>query len=273
VIKITFVEPTDRKWKLWRSACEKATQDLREEVENGHKPSFSSLYRRKSIKKAVYFNKNGPFFGKCAYCECYITDFQRGDIEHFRPKAGVCNENDDPIMLKDENDNFVPHPGYFWLAYDWKNLLPSCTDCNQPITIDGNKIGKHNRFPVNGSYATSHEELPHETPLLINPVEEEPSLHLKIDTQTGTMGHSSERGRVCIDIFGLNIRTRLIEERLKACIEVKAKLAQMIWHPESREESMNALSEIKAGKRSYSMAARAVLKEMRFLFSMNRDDE
>lgn len=73
-------------------------------------------------------------------------------------------------------------------------------------------------------------------------------------------------------LFGLNIRTRLIEERLKACVEVKAKLAQMIWHPESREDSMKALSEIKAGKRSYSMAARAVLKEMSLVFSITNDD-
>jgi hypothetical protein len=24
----------------------------------------------------------------------------------------------------------VEHPGYFWLAYHWKNLLPSCAFCN-----------------------------------------------------------------------------------------------------------------------------------------------
>ena len=24
----------------------------------------------------------------------------------------------------------IEHPGYFWLAYNWKNLLPSCQNCN-----------------------------------------------------------------------------------------------------------------------------------------------
>ena len=47
------------------------------------------------------------------------------------------------------------HPGYYWLVYNWKNLLPACTHCNQyriarprwreSINTRG---GKSTHFPV-----------------------------------------------------------------------------------------------------------------------------
>ena len=55
------------------------------------------------------------FHNKCAYCESDLGD--NLDVEHFRPKGGVTEE--------------PGHSGYWWLAHDWTNLLPSCTPCNQ----------------------------------------------------------------------------------------------------------------------------------------------
>ena len=57
------------------------------------------------------------FHGKCAYCETYYAQNQPMDVEHFRPKGAVAEDED--------------HPGYWWLAMKWDNLLPSCTDCNR----------------------------------------------------------------------------------------------------------------------------------------------
>ncbi|HLC17234.1 MAG TPA: hypothetical protein VJL89_13515 [Thermodesulfovibrionia bacterium] len=158
MVKITFNEPDDEKWKKWRRDCEEGTNKLIDSVNAGNKPEITDLYKRESIKKEIYFNKQGPFHGKCAYCECYITNFQRGDIEHFRPKLAVTDKNDNPIQ----------HPGYYWLAYDWQNLLPSCQICNQPSKIGDKKIGKHNRFPVNGNHARTPAEVKDEKPLLIH---------------------------------------------------------------------------------------------------------
>src|SRR6266478_5588143 len=47
------------------------------------------------------------FHEKCAFCESPLLATGFGDFEHYRPKATV---NED-----------AKHPGYFWLAYDWKN--------------------------------------------------------------------------------------------------------------------------------------------------------
>ncbi len=250
--KITLTPPTSQIWKRWINACEKTSKTLAEDVQKGEKPSFNeNLYKRKSIKGSFFFSKEDPFYGKCAYCETYIADFQRGDVEHFRPKAAVANEVDEPIQ----------HSGYYWLAYDWQNLLPSCTVCNQPTTVGGKKIGKHNRFPVIGQHAQAPDEVEAERPLLINPTsskdDDDPSKHLAVDIDTGLMIPLTERGRMCIAIFGLNQRDQLIEERRRAIREATLLLQQLAKgdNPKTIEE----VQSIVQGKRSYTMASLAVL--------------
>lgn len=264
----------DRKWKRWIRDCQKATEACLESVRQGNKPSFKKLYKRKSIKEAYFFSKKEPFYGKCAYCESYISDFQHGDVEHFRPKGGVTDENDVTVFLKDNNgdpildeDNReIPHPGYYWLAYDWKNLLPSCIVCNEPKTINDRKIGKHNRFPVIRNHAQTPEDVEAEQPLLINPAsnleDDDPQLHLTIDTQTGIIGHLTERGKMCINVFGLNLRDQLVKDRKRAIDEVRALFSKILFNSPDSEDAKEELIAIRKGRRSYTMAAQAVFDEI-----------
>src|SRR5688572_13150422 len=55
---------------------------------------------------------------KCAYCETFYGASQPVAVEHYRPKGEVI-DGDERVR-----------PGYYWLAANWENLLPSCTDCN-----------------------------------------------------------------------------------------------------------------------------------------------
>jgi hypothetical protein len=91
------------------------------------------------------------FHGKCAYCETRITGFP-GDTEHFRPKGRVRDlnrqMNDDSleiVKIVDDDGDAMEHPGYFWLAYHWQNLLPSCEFCNTAG-------GKGDIFPIDKSH-------------------------------------------------------------------------------------------------------------------------
>lgn len=88
------------------------------------------------------------FNNKCAYCETTIVGFI-GDAEHFRPKGRVRVKLKDGsskiVRIMDEDGNEIAHPGYFWLAYHWQNLLPSCHLCNR-------YGGKKDLFPVAGSH-------------------------------------------------------------------------------------------------------------------------
>ncbi|AFC25766.1 HNH endonuclease [Saprospira grandis] len=58
----------------------------------------------KSELEALYHHK-------CAYCESPMGT-EQFTVEHYRPKKG--------------------RNGYWWLGYEWSNLLPVCKDCNGP---------------------------------------------------------------------------------------------------------------------------------------------
>ena len=252
MIKINAIEPDTRIWLRWRADCKKATEALVQAVQQGHEIEISALYRRKSIKKAFYFSKDGPFHGKCAYCECYLADFQRGDVEHFRPKKAVS----------DAFGQSVPHPGYYWLAYNWRNLLPSCQMCNQLTEVKDQVIGKGTRFPVMGTHATTPETVIEEEPLLIHPAIENPGDHLFVDPNTGMMLAKTARGEMCIDIFGLNLRDRLPEGRKKAANAVRANVIELLLNPAAKETVEGEIKSVQQGACEYAAAGRAKLAEM-----------
>ena len=133
------------------------------------------------------------FHGKCAYCEARYEIVGPVDIEHFRPKGEVEGE--------------PAHRGYWWLAADWNNLLPSCIDCNrrrfQPTPGDMRSLtamagpsqegsyrriqtGKEACFPIEGvriSMEPSERDrarlLVAERALLLNPCDDQMEEHLR----------------------------------------------------------------------------------------------
>ena len=70
-------------------------------------------YKGEDVRHAL----ESLFHGKCAYCESRYDVSGPVDVEHFRPKGEV--------------EDVPDHPGYWWLAAEWTNLLPSCLDCNR----------------------------------------------------------------------------------------------------------------------------------------------
>tara|TARA_R110001599_G_scaffold261569_1_gene461999 strand:+ start:24040 stop:25008 length:969 start_codon:yes stop_codon:yes gene_type:complete len=141
-----------------------------------------STYKLASIKAGL----EKLFSGKCAYCESVYSSTAPVDIEHYRPKGQVQEASD--------------HDGYWWLAADWDNLLPSCIDCNrkrkQPIpkagaslaelSADSKKstltnVGKKDSFPLadeNGRGHSPADGILNERPLLLNPCKDDPSTFL-----------------------------------------------------------------------------------------------
>jgi hypothetical protein len=267
MIRIIFKEPETIAWKSWVSACETATNELKNAYKNKRPIEITNLYKRKKIKTEVYFAKEGPFRGRCAYCDSYIADFQHGDIEHFRPKKAVTDEHDSPVIVRTSEGEDLEHPGYYWLAYKWSNLLPSCITCNQP---GEEGIGKRNRFPVEGGkYALGEDEVSEEKPLLFNPIDpddEDPEDHLGVDLESGLiiMKGGSKRADVFIKIFGLNTRDQLMKERKSAMEEVKAKYASIIFG--SKETALACCKELNLMEQGYlnhTLARRAQIREIK----------
>lgn len=159
------------------------------------------------------------FHQKCAYCELKIEGIE---VEHFRPKGAV---HEDPS-----------HPGYYWLAYTWSNLYPSCAFCNQaridyPTWGDrtrGLSAGKATQFPLENAAARAREpadDLKREAPLLLDPCEDDPSEHLGVNPFSGKMVGRTSRGKTSIRVFNLN-RKRLRDLRVEVLSRLRESRAQ-----------------------------------------------
>jgi len=149
-----------------------------------------SRYSGADVKRAL----DDIFHGKCAYCESFYAKTQPVDVEHYRPKGEVEGAPD--------------HRGYWWLAMNWENLVPSCIDCNRRRgqqtpnpDEDGSMValnvrgdfargktflsGKHAGFPLESNSPRAKWDaqgkaidLDSEKRLLIDPTRDHPDDHL-----------------------------------------------------------------------------------------------
>ncbi len=218
-------------FNMWEEKAKAATQKVVDEFERGEKTEF---------KSTVWSQLKGHLFelfhGKCAYCESRTFHVASGDVEHYRPKKKV------------EED--TTHPGYYWLAYDKKNLLPSCELCNRAR-------GKMNHFPVRDFRAHRPEELDDEEPLLLHPYNHNPAEHLKFipgkdGTHYGTVEGITEIGKKSVEVYNLN-RLKLVEERRREQEHVSRDVGYYAFS--NRAKFREIITQIHTGVRQYSLAA------------------
>ncbi|MEO1082720.1 MAG: hypothetical protein AAFY88_00615 [Acidobacteriota bacterium] len=166
--------------------------------------SFSGFkaYKDKSVRDAL----EKLFHGKCAYCEIDYAANQPVDIEHYRPKSGFVDK-----------DGELVKPGYWWLAADWDNLLPSCIDCNRlrkhPTVEDREEaLGKANQFPIADEAKRWRDETAadEEARLLLDPCRDDPASFITFD-EHGTLKAKADldaAGREVVKastkVYGLN---------------------------------------------------------------------
>ncbi len=131
------------------------------------------------------------FHGKCGYCETKIENLNAGIVDRFRPYNGVRDKNDYHQDL------------YWWLTFEWDNLIYCCKTCNQY---------KANYFPIKGLRAFSDkDDLSKENKLLLNPCEDDPEKHFYYDNM-GNIYSDTDQGNQTIELLRLN-RTSLVESR------------------------------------------------------------
>src|SRR5262249_50347678 len=152
--------------------------------------------KRELYKRAMPFLLK-LFNGKCAYCEGALAADQPGDVEHYRPKGRIKDDAGKIVTVLIDGEE-VEHPGYWWLAYEWTNLLPSCIDCNRARGHgdDDEEAGKGEQFPVKGSRALRPGDEANEVPLLADPSfpNFDPSEHFEF-LENGRIRPLSEIGR------------------------------------------------------------------------------
>jgi len=165
---------------------------------NNHKAD-NKCYRDATLKalSKLYFNK-------CACCErCRGEELQ---VDHYRPRKARQNITDTEFN----------HDGYYWLTYEWNNLIPLCSSCNN---------GKSNLFPLkNGNtnrisdhtlaLANNIVQLQnHEDPLFVNPeLDKIPQRHFLYLSNGKVEGRTPE-GIAMVEFYKLNSRPKVRDRK------------------------------------------------------------
>lgn len=195
-------------------------------------------------------------------------------IDHFRPKNSVGEEDCED------------HPGYWWLAFDWKNFRYSCTYCNsrRRDAETDTTGGKADRFPLRDEVKrcrTPDDPLSKEQPVLLDPtVRTDPGLLWFDDNGFARPTYSEShapwlyrRARESIDIYHLN-HSGLREARQAVYNTCRRRVREgdEAWRDFSRgltraeekfQRAVEDLEELMAENAEYSAAARATVMGLR----------
>ena len=181
----------------WFTKAEEATSEL---TALGGEQSFAfdrNVYAAEVVRAAL----SRIFCNKCGYCEYPLTRTDL-NVEHYRPKARVAES--------------PQHHGYYWLAYEWTNLLAACTFCNQlrreppewEVAAGSRASGKADSFPLVDETKRAQspaDDISREEPLLVNPTTHEPSDHITFDPLGFAVAKTKE-GQCSIEVYNLNAR-------------------------------------------------------------------
>lgn len=235
------------------------------------------------------------YSGKCAYCETRNPRFPL-DAEHYRPKAGVENQPPGdgapaPARTEDETGAETNHPGYFWLAYHWKNLVPSCKHCNSGQ-------GKQNQFPagrrhvlvkrLEAAQAAALRERPQasakwadfyylqpddldalEEPLLLHPYRDRPEEHLAFE-HGGVIAWTSPLGEHTVCVCNLREEELRVErQRAQEAAANQFGIAYLAELPDAPGDPRTAyqrawgrLKDVETGQAEYSAAVRSHVRRV-----------
>lgn len=172
------------------------------------------VYGHEEVKNRLRYDQ----YNKCAYCECSLNG-DYGDVEHYRPKEGYSIYP----------NGCLHRPGYYWLAYNWDNLLLSCSVCDRTY--------KRNHFLLaeEKTRNIAKQDISAEVPLLINPAQEDPEMylvyheHILAPRMIGNC--DSQKGIHTIELLQLNKRPALVEERRRKYEEfMRWKLVMALAH-------------------------------------------
>lgn len=175
---------------------------------------------------AIKAELNKYYHQKCAFCETRLTEHSPNSpnsftIEHFRPKGNGL---------------------YYWLAYEWTNLLPACRDCNQhkndsfqlPNRQEKAKvpiiIGADGQKSLNLDRCNAHsQDLLKENADLIHPELEDPMDFLTFDVKKigfFVENPTNRRATHTIKTYDLNRIALAIEKRKKCYDDLYEQIAR-----------------------------------------------
>lgn len=162
-----------------RLLCDNCVAQIRNAVTSKDGKKYTTTYYQDkdvlNTLRAYSINKNtfneDTDEPKCFYCESLTETVATLQVEHYRPKAAIHDENNSVVAGTN---------GYYWLGCEWTNLVLACPKCNGrgakgnkfPIkgtrVADGSPLNGHNTLDRSECYANG-SPLIDEDPLLLHP--------------------------------------------------------------------------------------------------------
>lgn len=194
-------------WQQWSARADAEAREVQKARGMGLQRSFDPAILEE-LKRWLLHN---VFYNKCAFCEYdAVPRHYYGDPEHYRPESEVTEVHGghvEPVMMPDGH----PHPGYYWVAHDWRNVFPLCARCG--------RSGKGSQFPIKAERVSDPRRGPDpeildriEVPQLLNPYNDHPADHLKFGVK-GTVTALTDRGEASINAFHLNDEPFVVERQ------------------------------------------------------------
>jgi len=205
---------------------------------------------------------------KCWYSEASLQQCE-GHVEHYRPKRRLSGAR---------------HGGYWWRAFDWRNLRLAHPTVNRRKTdyLSGKRVGKGSYFPLRDEArrASNVTAEPQEEPVLLDPINPSDTLLICFSEESGAPrprfradqdAWRHERAEKSIEYYHLDEaswnakRADLMAEVKKLCERL-----QRLWLQEPRDtaEYNRTIDEIVAYLSPYaefSAACRQVVRELGLL--------
>lgn len=198
-----FTPEEQAKWPLTPVQNQQRLTTLQQKhakLEDIKSEDFDFVYKDATVFKQL----REDFKDQCAYCESKL-DFATSyfPVEHYRPKTAYKT-------LDDKKDKC---PGYWWLAYEWSNLLLSCQVCN---------TYKSTYFPLadEAKRDIPNKKIEDEDPLILSPVDDNPYEHIVFRCEYALAKDGSPKGQTTIDKCKLN-RPELVNSRLNKWLELQ----------------------------------------------------
>jgi uncharacterized protein (TIGR02646 family) len=212
---------------------DKCKERIEQAMREKHEHRLCTQCCGKEVKAAL----RELYHNKCAYCESPVRAKAIMEIEHYRPRNKITGEE--------------KHSGYYWLSYEWSNLLSSCKGCNST---------KRNRFPIdstgkrapepefeNGTFNKKEwwagsKTLKAEKPLLLHPEIDDPAKHI-IFLPDGRVKGIDKRGQCTIEVCQLN-RDDLVWERKKIIDKFLKEIVKLLIALMERSKDIRAFYEL-----------------------------
>jgi len=232
---------------------------------NFKKPDGVTISRTRTKLADIYKNK-------CGYCERYS---HIPTIDHHRPKGRVTGPQNNA-------------EGYYWLIYEWTNLVPACKDCNSSsykfdkFPIANGRVNRPPKIGGNINYTLLNYDSNHhipEKPLILHPEYcVIPEIHFDF-TKDGKIHGISKEGKASVSTYGLDRKDLNIERRdiyddyfrrLKRSVDKRFRIANPISQNELIDDLKFLFTEITKAANSnnlnHTLFRKSFLKKLSYYF-------